>query len=246
MGATAFKKENEARGLVFPSCAARLKTARPSRMPGTWLVAVTGRGARATAAYSFQFSDGQITYGVSFHRRIGRRHMHRVAHRVHHFPSLLSQFPDSSTKSNGSLRLMPTSLWTNGRARRRAGCLRWIGIAGARSTFACPRTTAADAVQLIGCQTTHSRGRHVVDAHSVNDLSHHVKPCRSMCRIQLRTPIMCSGSAVPIHDLETKSFRLRKRCAHLSRPPQRVGMRCKPAIVRSDLLRPSAFVVWRR
>jgi len=233
MEATAFKKG-----------AARLKTARPSRMPGTWLVAVTGRGARATAAYSFQFSDGQITYSVSFHCRIGRRHMHRVAHRVHHFPSLLSQFPDSSTKSNGSLPLMPTSLWTNGRARRRgAGCLRWIGIAGASSAFACPRTTAADAVQLIGCQTTHSRGRHVVDAHSVNDLSHHVKPCRSMCRIQLRTPIKCSGSAVPIHDLETKSFRLRKSCAHLSRPPQRVGMRCKPAIVRSDLLRPSAFVV---
>jgi hypothetical protein len=172
-GVTAFKKENEARGLVFPSCAARLKTARPSRMPGTGFVAVTGRGARATAAYSLQFIDGQITYDVSFHCRVGRR----VTHRGHHFSLLLSQFPDNSTKSNDSLPPMQTSLWTNGRAWRRAGCLRRIGIiTGAFSALACPSTTAADAVQLIGCQTTHARRRHVVDAQSVNELTHHVRP----------------------------------------------------------------------
>lgn len=142
----------------FPSCAVRSKTARPSRMPGTWFVAVTGRGARATAAYGFQFIDGQTTYGVNFHCRIGRRHTHRVAHRVDHSLRSFRSFRTVQQSLTIPCCPMQTSLWTDGRAWRRAGCLRRIGIiAGAFSALACPSTTAADAVQLIGCQTTHAR-----------------------------------------------------------------------------------------
>jgi hypothetical protein len=64
-----------------------------------------------------------------------------------------------------------------------------------------------------------------------------------MWRIQLRTLIKCSGSAVAIHDVETKSFLLRKSRSHLSRPPRSASV-CDANLQssRSGLFRPSTFL----